>query len=61
LKKKRKIREALQEGKPIPTELRTLALELQREIDLDPDFKIQERDPLDDEYAMAGIEDPKIF
>jgi len=59
--KKKKIKEALAEGKPVPTELRTMALELQKEIDLDPDFKIQLRDPLDDEYAMAGIEPPKIL
>jgi U3 small nucleolar ribonucleoprotein protein IMP4 len=59
--KKKKIKEALAEGKPVPTELRTMALELQGEIDLDPAFQIQLRDPLDDEYAMSGIEPPKIL
>ncbi|MCI15609.1 U3 small nucleolar ribonucleoprotein IMP4-like, partial [Trifolium medium] len=32
---KRKIREALQEGKPIPTELRNVEAQLRREIDLE--------------------------
>jgi len=59
--KKRKIQEALNEGKPVPTELRTMAIELQRETDLDPNFTIALRDPLDDEYALAGIEPPKIL
>jgi len=59
--KKRKVKEALAEGKPIPTELRTMALELQREIDIDPDFKIRLPDALDDEYSMAGFQPPKIL
>ena len=33
--KKRRVREALEEGKPIPTELRNEELALRREIDLD--------------------------
>lgn len=33
--KKRKVRQALEEGKPIPTELRNVESELRREIDLE--------------------------
>ncbi|EGC35689.1 hypothetical protein DICPUDRAFT_33009 [Dictyostelium purpureum] len=59
--KKRKIKKALDEGKPIPTELVDFEFKHRDEIKLD---KIdQEKSPssIDDEYARAGIQDPKVF
>ncbi|ONI10006.1 hypothetical protein PRUPE_4G022800 [Prunus persica] len=47
--KKRKIREALQEGKPIPTELRN------------EEAVLLPRTHIDDEYAKAAKRDPKIL
>eukprot|EP00271_Cylindrocystis_brebissonii_P007155 TRINITY_DN20382_c0_g1_i3.p1 TRINITY_DN20382_c0_g1~~TRINITY_DN20382_c0_g1_i3.p1 ORF type:complete len:257 (+),score=45.57 TRINITY_DN20382_c0_g1_i3:378-1148(+) len=60
--KKRKIRQALDEGKPIPTELRNEAVSLQEEIRMeDENTAGQPRSHIDDEYARAGEEDPKIL
>ncbi|CAB4320381.1 unnamed protein product [Prunus armeniaca] len=58
---KRKIREALQEGKPIPTELRNEEAELRREIDLEDENTAVPRTHIDDEYAKAAERDPKIL
>ncbi|CAL5330640.1 unnamed protein product [Camellia sinensis] len=66
--KKRKIKEALDEGKPIPTELRNEEAALRQEIDLEDQntarrvFKnIVPRTHIDDEYANASEKDPKIL
>ncbi|CAO2829992.1 unnamed protein product [Amaranthus hypochondriacus] len=59
--KKRKIREALEEGKPIPTELRKEAAALRQEIDLEDDYTAVPRSVIDDEYAKATERDPKIL
>lgn len=59
--KKRKIREALEEGKPIPTELRNEEAALRREIDLEDDNTAVPRTHIDDEYANATERDPKIL
>ncbi|CAL2278416.1 unnamed protein product [Prunus armeniaca] len=58
---KRKIREALQEGKPIPTELQNEEAELRREIDLEDENTAVPRTHIDDEYAKAAERDPKIL
>ncbi|CAL1373975.1 unnamed protein product [Linum trigynum] len=58
---KRKISEALQEGKPIPTELRNVEAELRAEIDLEDDKTAVPRSYIDDEYATATEKDPKIL
>jgi len=61
--KKKKIREALSAGKPVPTELRELEANVRREMSLEDDRTAvapDERD-IDDEYRRAGEEDPKIF
>ncbi|KAJ0265585.1 IMP4 [Hirschfeldia incana] len=60
--KKQKIREALQEGKPIPTELRNEEAKLRQEIDLE-DLNTAEvpGSHIDDEYAKAAEKDPKIL
>jgi len=60
--KKRAIKSALDEGKPIPTELRNEYDTLKASIDAD-DMDVE--DPgeqlLDDEYALAGVQDPKVW
>ncbi|KAG0468027.1 hypothetical protein HPP92_017355 [Vanilla planifolia] len=59
--KKRKIREALAEGKPIPTELRNEEAELRKEIDLEDEQTAVPNSLIDDEYANATTKDPKIL
>ncbi|CAI9783850.1 unnamed protein product [Fraxinus pennsylvanica] len=59
--KKRKIREALEEGKPIPTELRNEEAALRQEIDLEDENTAVPRSTIDDEYANAADRDPKIL
>ncbi|XP_058721774.1 uncharacterized protein LOC131593351 [Vicia villosa] len=59
--KKRKIREALEEGKPIPTELRNEEATLRRQIDLEDENTAVPRTHIDDEYAFATEKDPKIM
>jgi len=56
--KKRKIRKALDAGTHVPTEIREEADELIKEIQLEDNAH---KDPgIDDEYARAGIENPKV-
>ncbi|ERM99110.1 hypothetical protein AMTRI_Chr01g103490 [Amborella trichopoda] len=59
--KKRKIRKALEEGKPIPTELRKEEFALRHEIDLEDDQTAVQKTHVDDEYANASEMDPKIL
>uniref|UniRef100_A0A0D6R0Z1 Brix domain-containing protein n=1 Tax=Araucaria cunninghamii TaxID=56994 RepID=A0A0D6R0Z1_ARACU len=59
--KKRKIRQALEEGKPIPTELRNEEEALRREIDHEDDQTAVLKTHIDDEYANAAERDPKIL
>ncbi|XP_065023465.1 uncharacterized protein LOC135649209 [Musa acuminata AAA Group] len=59
--KKRKIREALEEGKPIPTELRNEEAALRQEIDLEDEYTAVPRTHIDDEYATASEKDPRIL
>lgn len=59
--KKRKIKQALEEGKPIPTELRREAVALKEQADLEDEQTAELRTHIDDEYARAGEEDPKIL
>lgn len=59
--KKRKIKEALQEGKPIPTELRNEEAELRRQIDFEDENTAVPKTHIDDEYANASEKDPKIL
>eukprot|EP00727_Mastigamoeba_balamuthi_P007498 m51a1_g3369 putative u3 small nucleolar ribonucleoprotein protein imp4-like (293) ;mRNA; f:456994-458033 len=61
--KKRLIRKALAEGKPVPSELRDERAELELEI-MHEDQTTAGPPPdvsFDSEYARAGIQDPKIF
>jgi U3 small nucleolar ribonucleoprotein protein IMP4 len=59
--KKKKLREALAQGKPIPTELRKEEAELRKEIEFEDSQKALPRNLLDDEYARAGLKDPRIL
>ncbi|MCO5576509.1 hypothetical protein L7F22_030319 [Adiantum nelumboides] len=59
--KKRKIRQALEEGKPIPTELWTEEAALRNELDLEDDQTADLANHIDDEYAHAADRDPKIL
>ncbi|GMH39616.1 hypothetical protein BSKO_07514 [Bryopsis sp. KO-2023] len=57
--KKLKIRKALEEGKPIPTDLKD-DLKLKEQVELEDDNTAVPRSHIDDEYARAGEIDPKI-
>ncbi|KAI8866992.1 Brix-domain-containing protein [Ramicandelaber brevisporus] len=66
--KKQQLKEALATGKPIPTELRAESEELSKALQYD-EAQVSSDDPnargapdsqLDDEYARAGIFDPKV-
>ncbi|XP_078442291.1 ribosomal RNA processing Brix domain protein [Wolffia australiana] len=59
--KKRKIREAIADEKPIPTELRNEEALLRKEIDLEDEQTAVPRTHEDDEYANASENDPKIL
>lgn len=59
--KKRQVREALEEGRPIPTELRNEEQALRREIDLDDQDRAVPRSIIDDEYAVSTLREPKIL
>ncbi|XP_071960964.1 U3 small nucleolar ribonucleoprotein protein IMP4-like [Antedon mediterranea] len=58
--RKRKIKEALDENKQIPTELQKDALSLKKALDFD-DEGASDLNHIDDEYRWAGVEDPKIM
>ncbi|KAH7830018.1 putative U3 small nucleolar ribonucleoprotein imp4 [Monocercomonoides exilis] len=58
--RKRLIKQAELEGKPIPTELRYHEKELSREIELDDEETAEAGLGIDDEYADIGVKDPKI-
>lgn len=58
--KKRAIREALQEGKPVPTELRKEANQLKKQVDLEDDNTAVQRTHIDDEYGDMGVADPQV-
>ncbi|CAK0780418.1 hypothetical protein CVIRNUC_005047 [Coccomyxa viridis] len=59
--RKLKIRRALEEGKPIPTELRREEQALRHNIELEDDNTAVPRSHIDDEYAHAGERDPKVL
>ncbi|CAL5008379.1 unnamed protein product [Urochloa decumbens] len=59
--KKRRLRQALEEGKPIPTELRNEEHELRRQIDLEDQERQVPKSIVDNEYATANIREPKIM
>ncbi|KYQ92944.1 brix domain-containing protein [Tieghemostelium lacteum] len=58
--KKRKIKKALDEGKPIPTDLVDFEFQVRDEMKLNGDGEVKPPS-IDDEYARCGIVDPKVF
>ncbi|CAM9155894.1 unnamed protein product [Heterosigma akashiwo] len=58
--KKRAIKEALREGKPLPTELIGEESKYRKDLDLDDDKHEKPLSHIDDEYATAGVRDPKV-
>jgi len=58
--KKQKLQYALDEGKPIPTELRKEEPELRKLLAYD-DTKNEPTASIDDEYLNAGVKDPKVM
>ncbi|MES1902031.1 MAG: snoRNA-binding rRNA-processing protein imp4, partial [Paramarteilia canceri] len=59
-KKKKLIKEAIETGQDLPSEVRDDAIELAKQMQFDDDAADGANDHLDDEYRLAGIEDPKI-
>lgn len=57
---KRRVREALQDGTPLPTELRANEATLRHEVELEDNETSKLRSSVDDEYAQAGLRDPKV-
>ena len=58
--KKAAVREALREGKPLPTELKGQVDALREKIAAEDDESSRVRSHIDDEYAEAGLRDPKV-
>ncbi|KNC75686.1 hypothetical protein SARC_11797, partial [Sphaeroforma arctica JP610] len=58
--RKRRLKEALAKGKKIPSELKADEAALRHEIAMDDDKTANVKDHIDDEYAFAGVKDPKI-
>lgn len=64
LEKKMRLKSALESSKPIPGDLKKEEKELRRLIRMDdPELSqdVQSTKRIDDEYAMAGIEDPRVL
>lgn len=59
--RKQKLKQSIQDGKPVPTELRRDAAELQKQLDLDDSENAKPTNHIDDEYAFAGVSDPKVL
>jgi len=58
--KKRLVRQALAEGKPLPTELRASYDTLKHEIDHEDKRTVETTNHIDDEYADAGLIPPRV-
>lgn len=59
--KKRKLQQALDTNKAIPTELRGEDRKLRPTLDLADDKTKEQRSTIDDEYAYMGVKDPKVL
>lgn len=59
--KKRKVKLAISNGKQIPTELQGEAEALKHDEELDDERTATPKTHIDDEYATAGVLDPKIL
>jgi len=59
--KKRKLQQAIDTNKAIPTELRGEDRKLRKTLDLADDRTRKQRSHVDDEYAYIGVKDPKVL
>uniref|UniRef100_A0A0G4HWY9 Brix domain-containing protein n=1 Tax=Chromera velia CCMP2878 TaxID=1169474 RepID=A0A0G4HWY9_9ALVE len=59
--RKRKLQDALESGKAIPTELRGEERDLRKKLDLTDEKTRDPHSHIDDEYAFAGLKDPRIL
>jgi len=59
--RKQQLRAALEEQTPLPGHLRKDALALKKFVELDDAATQQRHDSMDDEYAVAGVTDPKVL
>ncbi|KAI8146356.1 anticodon-binding protein [Fennellomyces sp. T-0311] len=57
--RKEQIRQAIEDGKPVPTEIRSMSAELKADLPFDQ-AQAEPTTHADDEYARAGVFDPKI-
>ncbi|KAK9720715.1 snoRNA-binding rRNA-processing protein imp4 [Basidiobolus ranarum] len=58
--KKKQIKEAIEGGKPLPTEVRKETESLRKDLQYD-EAQAEPTTHVDDEYARAGVQDPKIM
>ncbi|KAH8550659.1 anticodon-binding protein [Umbelopsis sp. PMI_123] len=58
--RKQQIKEAIEQGKPVPTELRNTGDTMKADLPFD-EAQTEPTSHVDDEYARAGIYDPKIL
>lgn len=58
--RKQRLKQAIKDGKPIPSELKEEALQIQKELEYDEAQK-EPSSHIDDEYAQAGVQDPKVL
>eukprot|EP00357_Protocruzia_adherens_P003976 CAMPEP_0115010604 /NCGR_PEP_ID=MMETSP0216-20121206/23420_1 /TAXON_ID=223996 /ORGANISM="Protocruzia adherens, Strain Boccale" /LENGTH=289 /DNA_ID=CAMNT_0002378861 /DNA_START=109 /DNA_END=978 /DNA_ORIENTATION=- len=61
MEKKLKIKAALEQNKAIPTELKAEEKALRHEIDLEDKDTFIPTSHIDDEYALAGVKEPRIL
>uniref|UniRef100_A0A7S0LAG2 Brix domain-containing protein n=1 Tax=Coccolithus braarudii TaxID=221442 RepID=A0A7S0LAG2_9EUKA len=59
--RKRKVKDALESGKPVPHELRGETDTLREQILLDDAKHVPPEDDIDSEYVSAGVADPKVL
>lgn len=59
--KKRSIKAAVDDNKPIPTDLRKEAISVHKTLDWDDEGADGVTSHIDDEYQMAGVDDPRIL
>ena len=59
--RKRKVKEALATGQPLPTELRGDADKLRAEVELEDASRGAPSEGIDSEYANAAVADPKVL
>jgi U3 small nucleolar ribonucleoprotein protein IMP4 len=59
--RKEQLRTAIDNATPLPGHLRKDAVTLKKFVELDDDVTRKFRTTVDDEYALAGVQDPKIL